>query len=79
MAASPIYSLKRWPRRRALLARQARVTGFRQPIVAIGSVYSPKFIELGGSDVNGVYTECSFFPSDSRPEVQSFVRSNKAK
>ncbi len=63
----------------ALLARQSRVTGFRQPIVAIGSVYSPKFIELGGSDVNGVYTESSFFPADPRPEVQTFVKTYKAK
>jgi branched-chain amino acid transport system substrate-binding protein len=63
----------------ALLTRQARVTGFRQPIVAIGSVYSPKFIELGGADVNGVYTESSFFPADPRPEVQSFVKTYRAK
>jgi branched-chain amino acid transport system substrate-binding protein len=63
----------------ALLSRQARVMGLNQPIVAIGSVYSPKFIELGGAAVNGVYTQSQFFPSDLRPEVQSFVKAYKAK
>ena len=58
----------------ALIARQVRSVGLTQPIVAIGSVYSPKFIELGGKDVEGVYTESNFFPGDTRPEVQELRR-----
>ena len=57
----------------ALIVRQVRSVGLSQPIVAIGSVYSPKFIELGGKDVEGVYTESNFFPGNTRPEVKSFV------
>src|SRR6195952_4242356 len=44
----------------ALISRQVRSVGLKDPIVAIGSVYSPKFIELGGKDVEGVYTESTF-------------------
>ena len=33
-----------------------RNAGLTQPIVAGGSIYSPKFLELGGDAVNGVLT-----------------------
>ena len=62
-----------------MIARQVRDVGLTQPLVAIGSVYSPKFIELGGPAAEGVYTESNFFPGDTRPEVQEFVRKFKAK
>jgi branched-chain amino acid transport system substrate-binding protein len=63
----------------ALITRQTRSVGLTQPIVASGSVYSPKFIELAGEAGNGVFTESNFFPGDTRPEVQSFVTKFKAK
>jgi branched-chain amino acid transport system substrate-binding protein len=63
----------------AQIVRQARASGVHEPIAAVGSVYSPKFIDLGGDAVNGVYTESNFFPGDPRPEVQSFVQRYKAK
>nr|WP_049782499.1 ABC transporter substrate-binding protein [Paraburkholderia xenovorans] len=63
----------------AQIVRQARAAGVREPIAAVGSVYSPKFLELGGAAVNGVYTESNFFPGDPRPEVQSFVTRYRAK
>jgi len=58
----------------ALIVRQARELGITLPIAAVGSIYSPKFIELAGTDANGVYTESEFFPGDPRPEVQAFVK-----
>jgi branched-chain amino acid transport system substrate-binding protein len=63
----------------ALIARQIRSVGLATPIVASGSVYSPKFIELAGDAANDVYTESNFFPGDPRPEVQAFVSKYKAK
>ena len=63
----------------ALIARQVREVGLTQPLVAIGSVYSPKFIELGGPTAEGVFTESNFFPGDTKPQVQDFVRKFKAK
>jgi branched-chain amino acid transport system substrate-binding protein len=63
----------------ALITRQIRTVGLSTPIVASGSIYSPKFIELAGDAANGVYTESNFFPGDNRPEVQAFVTKFRAK
>ena len=63
----------------ALIAGQVRATGIELPLVAVGSIYSPKFIELGGDAVNGVYTNTTFFPEEPRAEVQSFVKRFRAK
>ena len=58
----------------AQLTRQIRQAGIAQPIIAGGSIYSPKFLELGGNEVNGVLTTVPFFPEDPRPLVQAFVK-----
>lgn len=63
----------------ALIARQVRDQGLKQPLVAASSVYSPKLIELGGDAVNGLYTHSPFSALRPRPEVQSFVTRFKAK
>ncbi len=63
----------------AVIARQVRELGLKQPIAAVGSVYSPKLLELGGDAVNGIYTQAQFFPDDPRPEVQGFVKAFVAK
>jgi branched-chain amino acid transport system substrate-binding protein len=63
----------------AQIARQLRQVGVDLPVIAAGSVYSPKFLELGGPAVDGVYTETNFFPADPRPAVQDFVRRYRAK
>lgn len=63
----------------ALIAGQVRSVGLKQPIAAVGSVYSPKFIELGGAAVNGIHTNTSFFPEEPRAEVQNFVKRFRAK
>jgi branched-chain amino acid transport system substrate-binding protein len=62
----------------AQVVRQARDMGLKQPIVATGSVYSPKFLELGGPAVEGVFTNANFFPGDPRPVVQRFVQGFQA-
>lgn len=63
----------------ALIAGQLQATGIKLPTVAVGSVYSPKFLELGGAAVEGIVSNTSFFPAEARPEVQSFVSRFKAK
>ena len=63
----------------ALIAGQVKNTGINLPLVAVGSVYSPKFLELGGAAVNGVYSNTSFFPEEPRAEVQNFVKRFRAK
>jgi branched-chain amino acid transport system substrate-binding protein len=63
----------------ALIARQARQVGLKQTICAASSVYSPKFLELGGEAVEDVHLGTRYFPDDPRPEVQKFVAGFKAK
>ncbi|XAH23091.1 ABC transporter substrate-binding protein [Xylophilus sp. GW821-FHT01B05] len=63
----------------ALIAGQVRSVGLQQPIAASSSVYSPKFLELGGAAVEGIYTNTSFFPEEQRAEVQDFVKRFRAK
>jgi branched-chain amino acid transport system substrate-binding protein len=63
----------------ALIVRQARESGLTVPIAAVGSIYSPKFIELAGNAGDGVHSESEFFPSDPRQEVQGFIKSYQAK
>jgi branched-chain amino acid transport system substrate-binding protein len=63
----------------ALIARQARQVGLKQTICAASSVYSPKFLELGGEAVEDVHLGTRYFPQDPRPEVQKFIGGFKAK
>lgn len=63
----------------ALIAGQVRSVGLKQPIAASGSVYSPKFIELGAAAVEGIYTNTAFFPEEPRPEVKDFVQRFRGK
>ena len=63
----------------ALIARQVRDSGITAALVTNGATFSPKFLELGGPAVEGVYTSSNFFPGDPRPEVQDFVKRYRAK
>jgi len=63
----------------ALIAGQVRSVGLKQPIAASGSVYSPKFIELGAGAVEGIYTNTAFFPDEPRTEVKDFVQRFRAR
>ncbi|SEC91430.1 amino acid/amide ABC transporter substrate-binding protein, HAAT family [Rhizobiales bacterium GAS188] len=64
----------------ALIVRQMRDLGMAQPVVAAGSIYSPKFLEIAGDAANiGIFTETNFFPEDPRPEAQAFMQGFKAK
>ena len=50
-----------------------------QPIAAVGSVYSPKFLELGGGAVEGVYTESSSSPATRGRRCRRSSQAFKAK
>jgi len=62
----------------ALISRQIRSVGLTTPIVASGSVYSPKFIELAGDAANGVFSE-SISSRRRSAEVQAFVTKFRAR
>ncbi|MBC9786345.1 ABC transporter substrate-binding protein [Heliobacterium chlorum] len=63
----------------ALVAQQARKTGFNVDLMGTGSLYSGELLRIGGPAVEGLYLTCSFHPEDPRPEVQEFVKEYTAK
>jgi len=63
----------------ALIAQQLSAVGLDVPVIAVSSVYSPQFINLGGEAVEGIYTLTRFHPDDPRPEVQAFVKAFREK
>jgi branched-chain amino acid transport system substrate-binding protein len=52
--------------------------GWDIPVFCAGTVYSPKFIELGGEAVEGILTNVGFFPDDPTPEAKEFIDAYKA-
>ncbi len=63
----------------ALIMQQAKSAGINAKVIANGACYSPQFLKLGGDAVNGVVLTTVFFPGNSRPEVQKFVKDYTAK
>lgn len=63
----------------ALIAQQVKASGLDLPIVANASNHSPKFVELGGKAVEGVYVSSTFLVDDPAPRVKRYVDAFKAK
>ncbi|MEO7008479.1 MAG: ABC transporter substrate-binding protein, partial [Caldimonas sp.] len=61
----------------ALLLLQAQDVGLKGKIIAATSCYSNKFLELGGSAIDGTVMSVLFFPEDPRPDIQRFVQDYK--
>lgn len=57
----------------ALLAMQSHAKGF-SPVIAGISNNNPEFIELGGEDVEGIYTVCGFDSTDQDADIQAFIQ-----
>ncbi len=56
----------------ALIATQMKKMHFTPTVIAPGSIYSPKLIELAGDAVEGIMCNALFFPEFDRPEVKKF-------
>ena len=63
----------------SVILRQIRELGLKQAVAGVGSIYSPKLIELAGDAANGVYTQSYFFSEEPRPEVKAFVAAFRAR
>jgi branched-chain amino acid transport system substrate-binding protein len=57
----------------ALIARQARELGINVPLLGGDGWDSPKFLEIGGSAVNGTYYSTHYSSGNQDPKIQSFV------
>jgi branched-chain amino acid transport system substrate-binding protein len=63
----------------ALIARQARELGLRQPLMGGDGWDSAKLFEIGGRALDGCYYSNHYSPDDPSPRIQAFVSRFKAK
>jgi branched-chain amino acid transport system substrate-binding protein len=63
----------------ALIARQARELGLRQPLMGGDGWDSAKLFEIGGRALDGCYYSNHYSPDDPSPRIQEFVARFKAK
>ncbi|MGB8930677.1 MAG: ABC transporter substrate-binding protein [Anaeromyxobacteraceae bacterium] len=63
----------------ALIARQARELGLRQPLMGGDGWDSAKLFEIGGRALDGCYYSNHYSPDDPSPRIQAFVGRFKAK
>ena len=63
----------------ALIARQARELGLRQPLMGGDGWDSAKLFEIGGKALDGCYYSNHYSPDDPNPRIQEFVARYKAK
>jgi branched-chain amino acid transport system substrate-binding protein len=47
--------------------------GWNVPVLGASALYSPQLIQLGGTSVNGIYSNVSFFAKDQDPRVHGYV------
>ncbi len=57
----------------AMISQQREKLGWNIPVLGPSSLYSEQLIKLGGSSVNGLYTNVSFFTKDPDPKIQAYV------
>ena len=58
----------------ALLIRQAREMGIKQPISGSVVCYSDEFLSLGGKAIEGAYLTTLFFPESPDPKDKVFIQ-----
>ena len=63
----------------ALIARQARELGLRQPLMGGDGWDSAKLFEIGGKALDGCYYSNHYSPDDPSPRIQEFVSRFKAR
>jgi branched-chain amino acid transport system substrate-binding protein len=63
----------------ALIARQARELGLKQPLMGGDGWDSAKLFEIGGKALDGCYYSNHYSPDDPSPRIQEFVARFKAK
>jgi branched-chain amino acid transport system substrate-binding protein len=57
----------------ATISQQREKMGWNLPTLGPSSLYSPQLIALGGTSVNGLYSNVSFFTKDPDKRIQAYV------
>jgi branched-chain amino acid transport system substrate-binding protein len=63
----------------ALIARQARELGMKQPLLGGDGWDSSKLYEIGGKSIEGSFFSNHYSPDDPSPRIQEFVKAYKAR
>jgi branched-chain amino acid transport system substrate-binding protein len=63
----------------ALIMKEARKQGIKCSMFGGDGLFSPKFIELGGTAVEGSMSALGFSPDQATPETEKFINGFKAK
>jgi len=63
----------------AMISQQRDKMGWKLPVLGPSSLYSTQLVQLGGTSVNGLYTDVSFFTKDPDPRIQAYVTGFKKK
>jgi branched-chain amino acid transport system substrate-binding protein len=57
----------------AMVSQQREKMGWNLPVLGPSSLYSTQLVQLGGTSVNGMYTDVSFFVKDQDPAIKAYV------
>lgn len=63
----------------ALILKQIRAMGFKQPVYGSDRMVNPEFLKIAGPDAEGVVTTCQYNPNSDDPKYQSFKKNYIAK
>jgi len=63
----------------ALIARQARELGMKQPLLGGDGWDSSKLFEIGGKAIEGSFFSNHYSPDDPSPRIQEFVKAYQAR
>ncbi len=58
----------------ALILKQIRKMGMKQPVFGSDRVVSPEFLKIAGQDAEGIVTTCQYNPDADIPELKAFQK-----
>ena len=58
----------------ALILKQARSIGLKQPIYGSDRMVSPEFLKIAGKNADGIVTTCQYNPESDNPKLKAFEK-----
>jgi branched-chain amino acid transport system substrate-binding protein len=58
----------------ALIVKQMRAMGFKQPIYGSDRMVNPEFLKIAGPDTEGIITTCQYNPNSNDPKYTTFKK-----
>jgi ABC-type branched-subunit amino acid transport system substrate-binding protein len=56
----------------ALILKQARLIGLKQPVYGSDRMVDPEFLKIAGNLADGIVTTCQFNPDSNNPKLKAF-------